>query len=131
MAITPSYFSVNQTATVDDMTSVAVGKRTVAVAYGVVNVSSSGDTTLVAAVPGKRIMLLGYSLMANGAVNAHFRSATTPITGTAYFNAAGAGKVNPVSARGWARTAVGEALALNLSGAVAVGGEIVYAIYEP
>lgn len=90
--------------------------------------SSSGDNTLVAAVTGKKIRVIAYNLMANGAVNAKFQSGAsgTDLTGLKYCGAAGDGvcaNYNPV---GWFETAAGSLLNLNLSGAVAVGGELVY-----
>lgn len=94
--------------------------------FGVIACASSGDNAIVAAVAGKRILVLQYNYMANGTVNAKWRSATTDISGLAYL-IANTGKVVPYSPTGWVKTATGEALNLNLSAAQAVGGELVYA----
>lgn len=93
-------------------------------------VSSSGDNTIVTAVAGKKIRVLGYVLVANAAVNTKWKSgAGTDKTGLLY-NAANGGVSAPVvgdpSEVFWFETAAGEALVLNLSGAVAVGGHVVY-----
>lgn len=94
--------------------------------YASIAVSSSGDNTIVSAVAGKRLLVLAYNYMANGTVNVKWRSNTTDKTGLAYL-VANTGKVAPFSSVGWLITASGDALVLNLSGAVAVGGEVVYA----
>lgn len=94
--------------------------------------SSSGSNQIVAAVSGKSIAVLGYVLVANGAVNAKWQSASTDKTGLLYLAANGGAvaPVIPLSKLGagtcWFSTAAGEALNLNLSGAVAVGGHVLY-----
>lgn len=92
----------------------------------VVDASASGATALVAAVTGKRIVLLQFACVANGTVNIKFQSASTDLSKLFYL-VANVGFVLPLSsAHGWCRTAIGEALNLNLSGAVAVGGLLSY-----
>lgn len=90
-------------------------------------VSASGVTELVALVAAKQIVVHQLSLVANAAVNAKFQSHTTPtdLTGL-YYCAANGGIVLPWSDSGWFRTLTGEALDINLSTAVAVGGVLVY-----
>jgi hypothetical protein len=95
--------------------------------YASIAASSSGDNQLVAAVTGQRIYVAALWLSVSGAVNAKLRSASTDISGLLYGTTAGNGIVLPNAAPGyWARTAVGEALNLNLSGATAVGGTLIY-----
>ncbi len=94
--------------------------------FAVIAASSSGDNAIVAAVPTKKIRVLAYNMVANGAVNAKFQSDATDKTGLKYFDAAGAGICAPFNPVGWFETVAGEKLDLNLSGAVAVGGELVY-----
>lgn len=101
------------------------------VQHGAIAVSASGATEIRAAVAGHRIVLLAYNFMSNGIVNVKWQSGSTDITGLAYLVEAGRGKVVPFNPRGWAVTAVGEALNINLSGAIAVGGEAVWAIVAP
>ena len=96
--------------------------------YAPITASSSGATTIVAAVAGKRVYILRWSLSSNGTVNANWQSHTTTGTATGLhyltqFATAG-GAYCPL---GIFATAVGEALDLNLSAAIAVGGELTYA----
>lgn len=90
--------------------------------------SASGVTTIVALVAAKKLRVLGLKITANGAVNVKWQSHVTPtdLTGLSYFAAAGDGEVIPFSPVGWFETVAGEALDINLSGAVAVGGHLVY-----
>lgn len=94
--------------------------------YAIIQENGSGDNEVVPLVASKRIKVVAYNFMSAGAVNAKWRSGTTDISGLSYMDAAGKGKVAPFNPGGWFRTAAGEALNLNLSGAVAVGGELVY-----
>ena len=89
--------------------------------------SSSGANSIVAAVAAKKIRVLAVWLSAAGSVNAKWQSATTPTdkTGLAYL-AANIGHVLPYNPHGWFETLAGEALSLNLSAAIAVGGSLVY-----
>lgn len=93
--------------------------------FAVIQASSSGTNAIVTAVTGKKIRVLAYNFMANGAVNAKWQSASTDKTGLKYL-AANTGIVAGYNKVGWFETASDEALNLNLSGAVAVGGELVY-----
>lgn len=95
--------------------------------FAAIAVSSSGNNTLVAAVTSKKIRVLGLYLVANGTVNAKFQSGAsgTDLTGLAYL-VANTGFVLPFNPVGWFETAVTTLLNLNLSGAVAVGGALVY-----
>jgi hypothetical protein len=89
--------------------------------------SSSGDTTIVAAVASKKIRVLNYLLSVGGAVNVKFKSATAgDISGLKYFDAAGAGAAAPYTPVGHFETTAGEALVINLSAAVAVGIDLTY-----
>jgi hypothetical protein len=95
--------------------------------FAIISESSSGDNEVVAAVtgPDKKIRVLSYVLMTNAAVNAKWRSASTDKSGLLYCGANG-GAVAPFSPVGHFETVAGEALNLNLSGAVAVGGHVTY-----
>jgi hypothetical protein len=90
--------------------------------------SSSGNNTLQAAVTGKKIRVLAYNFMGAGAVNAKFQDGAsgTDLTGLKYIAAAGGGICAPFNPAGWFETTANTLLNLNLSGAVAVGGEFVY-----
>ncbi|HXG77500.1 MAG TPA: hypothetical protein VNJ53_13120 [Gaiellaceae bacterium] len=94
--------------------------------YAAVDVATSGDTTLVAAVAGKRLRVLAFLLVGAGAVVATFKSgAATALTGGLTL-AASTVVAAPFSPEGWFETAAGEALVLNLSAAVSVDGAVVY-----
>lgn len=101
------------------------------VKYAVINASASGDNTVIAAVPGKILRLLGYSASAAGAVTATWKSGSTAIsgpmtlsTGSIEFGVFGGGTY--MAEYGIMQTAIGQALILNLGGAVQVGGHLVY-----
>lgn len=95
--------------------------------FAAITANGSGATTIVAAVGGKQIRVLQWIITTNAAVNFKFQSHVTPtdITGLFYSGAQGGagGAFNPV---GHFQTVSGEALDINLSGAVAVGGYLVY-----
>lgn len=94
--------------------------------FAAIAVASSGDNSIVALVSLKKIRVLALKITAAGAVNAKWRSNTTDKTGLSYLAAAGDGEVLPFNPVGWFETAAGEALQVNLSAAVAVGGHITY-----
>ena len=98
-----------------------------------INVSASGDNPVIAAVAGYAIRVVGYVLSFSGAVNAQWLSdvggGAVTLSGLLYGPAAGAVlvAVEPgPNARGWFQTARGKALNLNLSGATAVGGHVIF-----
>lgn len=96
-----------------------------AVKYASIAASSSGANSIVAAVASKKIRVLNYVIVANAAVNAKWQSASTDKTGLSYL-AANGGVSSGYAPSGHFETAVNEALNLNLSGAVAVGGHLSY-----
>jgi len=100
--------------------------------FAAIAAASAGDNTLVAAVVGKKIRVLSLFVLAAGAVSAYVTSAAG---GTVIFGgstnkmslAANGGFVLPFSPVGWfENSAANQALVLNLSGAVAVSGGLVY-----
>jgi len=95
--------------------------------FSTIVASASGATTIVALVSSKKIRVLALQLVANAAVNVKWQSHVTPtdLTGLAYLGANG-GYVLPFNPVGWFQTNTGEALDINLSGAVAVGGCLTY-----
>lgn len=93
--------------------------------FAAIAASSSGANEIVAAVTGKKIKVLAYLLSAAGSVNAKWQRASTDITGLHYM-VANSQVPSPFSPVGLFETASGEALNLNLSVGVAVGGYVVY-----
>lgn len=94
--------------------------------YAAIAEASSGNNEVVAAVTGKAIRVLAYVLVANDAVNAKWRSANTDKSGLLYLAANGGVAATGAPDIPLLETAAGEALNLNLSGAVAVGGHVTY-----
>lgn len=89
--------------------------------------SASGANTVVAAVPGCRIRVHNAQFVATGAVTVTWKSNTTALSG-AQAIAANGGIVLPESNLGWFETGVGEALVMDLGGAVVVGGTLAYSL---
>lgn len=92
--------------------------------YAVISANTSGDTTVVAAVTGKRIRAVAFALVAAGTVNVKFKRGSTDITGT--MRLVEAGGIAHAFEGGLFQTNVGEALNINLSANVQVGGYLVY-----
>ena len=78
------------------------------------NPSSGGNTQLVAAQGGLRIVVLEVCIITSGAQSVKFQSATNDIS-CAWPLATNGGLVLPMSEHGWMQTNVGEALNVNLS----------------
>ena len=96
--------------------------------FAVITASSSGATQIVAAVSSKKIRVLSYVFQCNATVNVKFQSHVTPTDKTGLlYNAANTGASSGFNPLGHFETIAGEALDINLSGAVAVGGHITYA----
>jgi hypothetical protein len=89
--------------------------------------TSSGSSTLVVGVAGRRIVVVSAWLVASVITQSKFQTATGPtdLTGPAY-DAQYGGIVLPFNPGGWFQTAVGDSLLLNLNPAVAVGGSLSY-----
>lgn len=87
--------------------------------------AGNGDNEIVAAVAGFKIRVLHYTIVATAAVNTKWRSDTTDLSGDLNWDAASKG-LTVSNDHGLVQTAAGEALNLNLSGAVAVDGHITY-----
>ncbi len=103
--------------------------------YAVVNASASGLNTVVAAVANKRIRVLSYVFIAAGDVTVTWQSASTAISGPMALAANGgaapsAGQSVPAGLIGQFETNQGEALTMNLSAAIAVGGHLTYTVTD-
>ena len=109
--------------------SINVANSSLTVRYGSVlfaqiNATSSGDTQVVAAVSGRRIVVVAFAVIASATVNIRFRSGTTDITGSMRL-VEGGGIAHAYDA-GLFQTATGQALNINLSTNATVGGYVVY-----
>lgn len=97
-----------------------------------VTASASGDSQLIAAQTDKRIHVVALAIVAAGAVAVKFRSAGNDISGVFALGANG-GLVLPFPTDAfpeisWFATNKNEALQVNLGGAVAIGGQLLYYI---
>lgn len=96
--------------------------------FAKIDAASSGDNTIVAAVTGKKIRVIKYSLVCAGAVTVTFASAAgtgTKLTGTMSF-AANGGIADGFCPAGHFETAAGALLNMSLGGAVQVSGSLTY-----
>jgi hypothetical protein len=118
---------IGQTAASNETGTVYSGTTALTPKFAIITASSSGATTVVAAVTGKKIRVLRWRVSANGSVNIKWQSHVTPTDksglsyGTQYKDCGGG--YCPV---GHFETVSGEALDINLSAAVAVSGELTY-----
>lgn len=89
--------------------------------------AAAGDTTVVSAISGKRIVVLACILVADGAAAVRFESGTggTALTGLMTLTAS-SGFTLPFNEAGWCQTAAGSLLNLKSTGAGASGGMLVY-----
>lgn len=100
----------------------------------VINTAVIGANTIVAAVVGKRIRLLNYTIVVGGTVIVTWKSASTNLSGPMPMVAndslsASAGESMPVGMVPLMQTGVNEALVLDLSTAVQVSGHLTYYEY--
>jgi hypothetical protein len=97
--------------------------------YAAIDTAVLGNTTLVAAVSGRKIRVVGFIIVADGTVSITFQSGAggTALTG-AMPMAANTHIHGGHNSAGWFETAEGALLNLNLSAAVGVRGALVYII---
>ena len=96
--------------------------------YAVIAVSAAGDNTVVTAVLGKKIRVLGVVLVAGGGANTvRFESGFggTALTGLIVLDANGQYPLQ-LNGFGWFETVAGELLNLELAVATGVNGCLVY-----
>ncbi len=98
------------------------------VKHAVISFITAGDNPVVALVAGKRIKVLGYVLIGEGAVRVTFKSNATALSGAMNLAADGNGIAAAMADfdRPWLTTAVGEALNLHLDAGVQVSGHLTY-----
>lgn len=94
--------------------------------YFVINVVTATTPELVAAVPGKHICVVNYTLVIKGATVVTFKSAANPISGPLDPGAAAVVDASGVPESPCFQTALGEALNLTNSAAVQVSGHGTY-----
>jgi len=106
--------------------------RTQTIGRATIAASGAGANELVAAVADKKIYVLSMMLIASGTVMGVVQSDSTDLTGWLTLDAAGAGFILPAGAASdnyYFECDTNEALNLNLSDAVYVGGFVNYLQY--
>lgn len=99
--------------------------------HAVIDTATSPDTTLVAAVSGRRIRVVGFFLVASGAVAARFESGTGGAALTGAMSMAANGQISPqYNPLGLFTTAAGALLNLELGVAVQVSGALTYVLTD-
>lgn len=97
--------------------------------YAAISAASSGDNTLVAAVSGKKIRVLSYTLVPASSVAMRFESGAGGTALSGVMTSAAILKAD-YNERGHFETAAGALLNLELGGAVQVSGHITYVEVE-
>lgn len=93
----------------------------------VIDVAGSGDNTIVAAVPGKKIRVTSFLIVGVGAITARFESGASGTALTGQMTTAAASVISMgYNEAGYFETAAGELLNLELSGATSVDGFLTY-----
>jgi hypothetical protein len=93
------------------------------------NPSASGQSAVLAAVPGSAIRVCGLAIVATTANAVKFQSNNTDISATFPLGANG-GLILPFNEHGWFQTAVGEALNINMGTATATGVQVQYILVQ-
>lgn len=95
-----------------------------------INANTVGNTTLVAAVPGKSIYIISLEFLCAGAVTVEFQSgAGGAVISKGQAFPANGGKVLPFNPGTWGATAAGALLNMNLNAAVQVAGSLQYVVF--
>lgn len=100
------------------------GKNTLK--YAAVDENTAATNEIVAAVAGRQIVVINYTLVTSGDVAVNWESGTTNISGVMDAGAAAVIDATGSPESPLMATALGEALALTLSAAVQVGGHVTY-----
>jgi hypothetical protein len=104
-------------------------RRAIAVLFAVVDVAGAGDNTIVTADVSNKIKVLSYTLVADAAVTARWKSGAGTSLSGAMALAANGGVASPVATAAGGHlfeTALNQALVLNLGAAVGVRGHLSY-----
>lgn len=98
--------------------------------YAAIAAATGGNNTLVAAVTGKSIRVIGVVLVASGGANTvRFESDADGTALTGQMDLAADGQlVSGYNPAGWFETVAGELLNLELANATAVAGYLVYVL---
>lgn len=94
--------------------------------FAAISASAAGENLVVAAVAGKKIRVLKYTIVTSGAVAAKFRTSSGADLTGAMALAANSGVGGAFCPVGLLETAVGDALTLNLSTGAGIAGHLTY-----
>lgn len=112
---------------VDAVLKSGTAQATTGLLFAAISCAASGDNTLLAADATRKIKVVGYVVVAAGAVSAKFKSgASTDLTGAMALAANGGVATQSMTFAHLFETAAATALVLNLSGATAVAGHFSY-----
>jgi hypothetical protein len=92
------------------------------------NISSSGDNTVISAPSSGGIEVWQMSFTAAGAVNVTFKNGTTAQSGAYIFTGNGASLTWQYTEMPWVRTDPGNNFVINLSAAVGITGQVFYTL---
>lgn len=91
----------------------------------VINASSSGDNTIIAAVTGRAINIWQLSYTTAGAVSITYKAGSTALSG-AYVYSGNGSDFRPYTGAPWFYIPPNTAFVINLSGAVGIAGTVQY-----
>ncbi len=94
--------------------------------FAAISAAASGDNTIVAAVAGKKLRVVKYTIVTSSGVSVTFRTSSGADLTGAMALAANSGVGGAYCPVGLLETAAGDGLLLNLSGAVPVAGHLTY-----
>lgn len=94
-----------------------------------INASASGANAIVAGAPGRTIVVLGYVFVAAGAVEVTWESGGGSLLSGPMSVGANGGVSLAYNEKGHFWTLPGESLVMDLSGAVVVGGHLLYSTF--
>ena len=94
--------------------------------FSPVTASNTGATTIVTGVNGRKLRVMAANVIASNVVNVKWQTQSgADLTGLAYLTSNG-GYILPYNPIGWFETVISDALIINLSGSIPVGGHITY-----
>jgi len=97
----------------------------------IISTTAPGDSTIIAAISEKRIRVLAYTLSISSNSHIRWKSGATPISGEMHMSGGSSIAIHlgdqwPGGGLPVLVTEPGEALVLNVGGAVTVGGHLTY-----
>jgi hypothetical protein len=95
------------------------------VKFATISASMSGNTSVVSAVTGRKLRVLSYTYVVEGAVDVKFTDESGDLTGAMTHGTEGEG-VAVAATAGLFETTAGEALRINLSANINVRGHLSY-----